>query len=151
MTRNVTRIASSLARLGLAGGLALAAAMPAHASARPDQPVRSWSAMTGVSVADLLRQAETLPLSDTPAGMAAGDQPYCAADTEIRQTLDQDFAESPVTGAAEGPAQLWGSDLMGTWTLVAARADDTSCIVASGIGYDAGRDAAEYFSSAGLR
>lgn len=148
----MTRIASRIARLGLAGSVMLSMAMPAVSATRPDQPVQAWPAMAGVPVEVLLERAQTLPLSE----MAAGDQPYCAADAEIHQTLEHDFAEAPVAGT--GPAaigqdatELWASDQMGTWTLVAPRVDGTSCIIASGIGYDAGRDVEVYFHTAGLR
>lgn len=40
---------------------------------------------------------------------------------------------------------------MGTWTLVAPRADETSCIIASGIGFDAERDVETYYRTAGLK
>ena len=40
---------------------------------------------------------------------------------------------------------------MGTWTLVATRPDDTSCIIASGIGYDDRKAAEVYYTTAGLR
>lgn len=148
----MTRIASRIARLGLAGSVVLSMAMPAVSATRPDQPVQAWPAMAGVPIEVLLERAQTLPVSD----MAAGDQPYCAADAEIHQTLKHDFAESPVAGAgqdttAQDTTELWASDQMGTWTLVAPRADGTSCIIASGIGYDAGRDTDVYFHTAGLR
>lgn len=144
----MTRTAPRTARLGLAGSAALLLALPtlALASNRADQPVESWSAMAGVEVATLLDQVDDLPLSE----LAIDDQPYCAADDEIAYTLSHDFAEIPVLTAGLGGTELWASDLMGTWTLVAPRADDTSCIIASGIGFDEDRDANVYYSSAGL-
>lgn len=142
----MTRTAPRIARLGLAGSAALLLALPAMASNRTEQPVQSWSAMDGVEVATLLDQVDTLPVSE----LAVDDQPYCASDTEIAQTLRHDFAETPVVTAGLGGTELWASDVMGTWTLVAPRADETSCIIASGIGFEEERDAEVYYSSAGL-
>lgn len=142
----MTRTASSLARLGMAGSAALLMAFPALGATRADQPVQSWSAMAGVEVAALLAQVDELPLSE----VAVDDQPYCASDGEIAHTLAHDFAEQPVVTAGASGTELWASDLLGTWTVVAPRADDTSCIIASGIGYSNEREAEIYYSSAGL-
>lgn len=143
----MTRIAIRIARFGMAGSVAALLAMPAVSATRPDQPVQAWPAMAGVDTATLLQQAEDLPVSD----MAVGDQPYCAADSEIHQTLQQDFNETPVPGDGHAATELWASDQMGTWTLVVPRKDDTSCIIASGIGYDTARDVDVYYRTAGLR
>lgn len=115
------------ARLMMAGSVMLLTAMPVLSATRPDQPVQAWSAMAGVDVPSLLSQTAQMPISD----MAVGDQPYCAADPEIHQTLTTEFEESRVDASHKG-TELWGSDQLGTWTLVAPRADDTSCIIASG-------------------
>ncbi|MDM7459743.1 MAG: hypothetical protein P3W94_010450, partial [Paracoccus sp. (in: a-proteobacteria)] len=65
-------------------------------------------------------------------------------------TLRHDFAEEVVlTAGAEG-TEIWASELLGTWTVVAPRLDDTSCIVASGIGFSPRKDAEVYYSSLGL-
>lgn len=141
------RIANRIARLGLAGSVVALMAVPAVSATRPDQPVQAWSAMAGVDAATLLDRAEDLPVSD----MAVGDQPYCASDAEIGQTLRHDFNESPVPGDGHGATELWASEQMGTWTLVAPRQDRTSCIIASGIGYDSARDVTVYYRTAGLR
>lgn len=140
-------IATRIVRLGLAGSVAALMAMPAASATRSDQPVQAWSAMAGVDVATLLEQAEDLPTSD----MALGDQPYCASDAEIGQTLRHDFNEAPVQGDGHAAIELWASAQLGTWTLVAPREDDTSCIIASGIGYDRSRDVEIYYRTAGLR
>ncbi|GHG13434.1 MULTISPECIES: hypothetical protein [Paracoccus] len=143
----MSRIATRIVRLGVAGSVAALMAMPAISATRPDQPVQAWPAMAGVDTATLLEQAQDLPTSD----MAVGDQPYCAADAEIQQTLRHDFNETPVPGDGHAATELWASDQMGTWTLVAPRRDDTSCIIASGIGYDQARDVDVYYQTAGLR
>ncbi|MBM3603985.1 MAG: hypothetical protein FJX25_04330 [Alphaproteobacteria bacterium] len=142
----MTRIAPRLARLGMAGSVALLTAMPALAASRPDQPVQGWSAMQGTDPATLLNDVQTMPLS----AVAVDDQPYCATDDEIAQTLATDFNEQPIDTAGAGGTELWGSDLMGTWTLVAARDDDTSCIIASGIGYSDEKSADLFYRTAGL-
>ena len=138
MTRITALTAASL--LTLAGA--------AQALPRADAPIRGWSAMAGVPTADLLTDAQTMPISE----LAVGDQPYCAPNAEITQTLRHDFDEALVdTAGYQGMGtQLWGSEEMGTWTLVAPRTDDTSCIIASGIGYAPNREAATFYSVAGL-
>ena len=143
----MTRPAHRLARLTLAGSVMLLTAIPALSATRPDQPVQAWSAMEGVEVAALLDQAQDLPTSD----MAVGDQPYCAVDEEIQATLKHDFNEAPVDASRKPGTELWGSDQMGTWTLVATRPDETSCIIASGIGFDQGKDVEVYYRTAGLQ
>jgi hypothetical protein len=143
----MTRTATRIARLGMAGSVSLLMAMPAVSATRPDQPVQAWPAMAGVDTATLLDQVQDLPTSD----MAVGDQPYCAEDAEIHYSLKHDFNEAPVPGDGHAATELWASQQMGTWTLVAPRKDDTSCIIASGIGYDTARDVDVYYQTAGLR
>lgn len=142
----MTRTATRIARLTMAGSVALLTAMPAISATRPDQPVQGWSAMAGVPVQTLLEQAQDMPTSD----MAVGDQPYCASDDEIHQTLQHDFEEQPVDRQHHAETELWGSDQLGTWTLVAPRDDQTSCIIASGIGFDTAQDVDVYYTTAGL-
>ncbi len=142
----MTRTATRIARLTMAGSVALLTAMPAISATRPDQPVQAWSAMAGVPVQTLLEQAQDMPTSD----MAVGDQPYCAADAEIHQTLQHDFNEHPVDSRHHAHTQLWGSAQLGTWTLVAPRDDQTSCIIASGIGFDTAQNVDVYYTTAGL-
>lgn len=138
----VSKIASlSLALMVFAG---VAQARPAV-----EQPIRGWSAMGEQDAAALLETVQDLPLAD----QAASDHPYCAGHDEIAQTLQHDFGEAlvEISQFAGIGAQLWGSDQLGTWTLVAPRADGTSCIIASGIGFDPQRDSQAYFNIAGLR
>lgn len=142
----MTRTAHRLARLTMAGSVALLTAMPALSATRSDQPVQGWSAMRDVPATALLERAPALPTTD----MATGDQPYCADNAEISATLRGDFDEAPVDATRHPGTQLWGSDRMGTWTLVTPRDDQTSCIIASGIGFDADRDVSIYYESAGL-
>ena len=141
------RTANRISRLGMAGSVALLMAMPAYSAIRSDQPVQGWSAMEGIDTATLLQQAQDMPTSD----MAVGDQPYCAADSEIHQTLTQDFSENRIDAQQHAGTELWGSDQMGTWTLVAPRKDNTSCIIASGIGFDEEKSVEVYYTTAGLQ
>lgn len=143
----MTRTATRMTRLAMAGSVALLTAMPALSATRPDQPVQAWPAMRGVDAATLLQQVEDLPVSE----MSVDDQPYCASDAEIRQTLQHDFNEAPVPEDGHSATELWASAQMGTWTLVAPRQDETSCIIASGIGYHQARDVEVYYETAGLR
>lgn len=143
----MTRIAPRIAHLGIAASVAALMALPALSATRPDHPVQAWPAMAGVDTATLLEQAQDLPTSDR----AVDDQPYCAVDREIHQTLKHDFDESPVPIDGHAATELWASHQMGTWTLVVPRQDDTSCIIASGIGYDTARDVDVYYQTVGLR
>lgn len=120
-------------------------AVPAPSQAH-QQPVSGWSAMADTDTATLLRQVRNLPLAD----LAGPDQPYCAAQAEISFTLAHDFDESRIEVDPHAGTVLWGSDSLGTWTMVAPRGDGTSCIIASGIGFDPDRDPARYFASVGL-
>ena len=137
--------ADRITRLGCAGVVALLSVTPAL-SASPNQPVQGWSAMQGIEPAALLEDIQTMPVSE----MAVDDQPYCADDAEIAATLEQDFAEHPVDMTGVQGTQLWGSDQLGTWTLVAPRDDQTSCIIASGIGFSDDRSTQAYFQVAGV-
>jgi hypothetical protein len=140
------RSANRIARLTMAGSVVLPTALPGLSAIRSDQPIQGWPAMEGADIATLLNQAQSLPTSD----MAVGDQPYCAVNDEISSTLKHDFNEAPVDVSRRDGTELWGSDQMGTWTLVATRPDDTSCIIASGIGYDDRKAAEVYYTTAGL-
>lgn len=141
----MTRIANRTARLTMASSIALLTAMPALGASRADRPVQGWTTTKGLDIPALPDRARDTPASD----MAVGDRPYCAEDREIRHTLQQDFAEKPVDASHED-AELWGSEQMGTWTLVAPREDKTSCIIASGIGYHPAKDVEIYYRTAGL-
>ncbi len=143
----MTRTASRIARQMMAGSVALLMAMPAYSAIRSDQPVQGWSAMAGVDTATLLDQAQDMPTSD----LAVNDQPYCADNSEIHQTLQEEFNENRVDTTSHQGTELWGSQQMGTWTLVAPRGDQTSCIIASGIGYDTQRDVEVYYKVSGLQ
>ncbi|RJL04087.1 hypothetical protein D3P06_09500 [Paracoccus aestuarii] len=133
--------ADRIVRLGLAGAVALLGTLPAAA-----QPVQAWSAMEGVEPATLLQDIRDMPLSE----VAIDDQPYCADDFEIAFTLSHDFGEEPIETAGAQGTELWGSDLLGTWTLVAPRDNETSCIIASGVGYSDDEGVDTYFTVAGL-
>lgn len=144
------RPATPLAALAL-GALTLlpSTALSAIESFRgTDLEPRGWSAVAGTDTASVIEMAATLPATD----MGAGDTPYCDADPAIARTLSQDFGESLIDGATiDGrDAQLWASPVMGTWTLVLARPDATSCIVASGIGYRDNTNPDVYYTQAGL-
>ncbi|MGP9803433.1 hypothetical protein [Paracoccus sp. NSM] len=142
----MNRIANRIARLGLAGSVALLSVLPAAATASPGGPVESWSAMADIPAPDLRRLVENMPVS----AEATQDQPYCASDDEIAFTLRHDFAEEVIVTAGAAGTELWASDILGTWSVVAPRADDTSCIIASGVGYSTDREAEMYYSSLGF-
>lgn len=142
----MTRTATRIARLAMVGSVTLLTAMPSLAATPADQPIQGWSAMQGTDTATLLRDVQTMPVSEH----ATEDQPYCASDAEIAKTLEHDFNELPVHAEEADGTELWGSAQMGTWTLVAARGDKTSCIIASGIGFDGDSSVQVYYDVAGL-
>ena len=106
---------------------------------------RGWSAIAGMDPRAVAELAQTLPLSDE----AVGDQPWCDRRAEVERTLAHDFGEEKVANGARGMA-LWGSELMGTWTMVLERADATSCVIASGIGYSDATSPQVFFTRVGL-
>ncbi|MBK4217599.1 hypothetical protein JJJ17_16840 [Paracoccus caeni] len=131
-----------LARLVLAGGAALIVSMPVHAAIRAEQPLQEQT-MPALS--------PEITSGDMPtADMAIGEEPYCADHIEIRRTLTHDFSEDHVDSHDPDGTELWGSAQMGTWTLVEPMRDGTSCIIASGTGFDGKREAETYYFSAGL-
>lgn len=140
------RTANRIACLGMVGSVALLMAMPTYAAIRADQPMQEWS--EGEKTTATARLVQGDPPS---ADMAIGEEPYCADHAEIHQTLQHDFSETRIEADASEGTELWGSEKMGTWTLVEPLADGTSCIVASGTGFDAQRDAQAYYTSAGLK
>lgn len=141
----LTRIApAALVALGMmAAGNAATAAITSHDDNQANP--RGWSAVAGMETSAVIELARTLPLSRD----ARADQPWCDQSDQLAQTLSHDFAEEKVATGAKG-TQLWGSALMGTWTMVLDRGDATSCIVASGIGYRDGASPRQFFTQAGL-
>lgn len=140
----MTRIAPALLALALAlPGAPAMAAITAHRDNLAEP--RGWSAIAGMDPRAVAELAQTLPLSED----ATGDQPWCDRHAEVAQTLTHDFGEEKVAAGAQGLV-LWGSDLMGTWTMVLERADATSCVIASGIGYSDAASPQEFFVKAGL-
>ena len=106
---------------------------------------RGWSAVQGMDPRAVRDMARDLPTSD----QAAVDQPWCAPDAEIETSLRHDFEEERVASNGQDTA-LWGSALMGTWTVVLERPDATSCVIASGIGFRDGTSPDAYFTRVGL-
>lgn len=131
---------------------ALIAALPVTAaqsaidgSKHPEAAVKGWTAVAGMSGPDVLNLARTLPVVTE----SSGDQPWCAPTAEVGNALKSEFEETLVTRRADG-TQLWGSDTMGTWTVVLTRADQTQCVIASGIGYQDGANPMAYYAKVGL-
>ncbi|UFM65717.1 hypothetical protein LOS78_07065 [Paracoccus sp. MA] len=106
---------------------------------------RGWSAVAGMDPRAVRELARTLPLSDE----AVDDQPWCDRKAAIEATLRHDFGESRIASGSQGTT-LWGSDLMGTWTVVFERPDATSCVIASGIGFSDQTSPQVFFVKAGL-
>ncbi|SMO74598.1 hypothetical protein [Paracoccus laeviglucosivorans] len=131
--------------------MALIIALPATGAlatitARSDNPEpRGWSAVAGMDPRAVREMARTLP----PSAEAVEDQPWCDMDAEVEASLKQDFDETKIATNGRDTA-LWGSDLMGTWTVVLERPDQTSCVIASGIGFSGAANPAAYLTKVGL-
>ncbi len=106
---------------------------------------RGWSAVAGMDPREVRDMARTLPLSQN----AVGDQPWCDHKARVESTLSHDFGEERVAAGHEGTV-LWGSALMGTWTVVYERPDATSCVIASGVGFSDGANPALFLTKVGL-
>jgi hypothetical protein len=101
-------------------------------NAREPAEIRAYSASAnaGLSVQD-----------DLTKTLQPYDQPFCAANAEVADQLNHDFAEVEQTSWTQGKdmtLELFASELMGTWTLVHAGEDGVSCIVSSGFGWTKG-------------
>jgi len=74
------------------------------------------------------------------ATQIAHSAPQCAVHAVVVETLAQSYGE---TRRSQGIAanntlmELFASDATGTWTLTVTTPDGTTCLVASGEGYDA--------------
>lgn len=140
------RICARIATLGLVVLASAAQASTGIATrAEHDAGPRGWSAIADMDPRQVRDMARSLPISDD----ATGDQPWCDSDASIEAALSHDFGEERVAAGAENTA-LWGSDIMGTWTMVLERSDATSCVIASGIGYDKDTSPRSYFINAGF-
>lgn len=106
---------------------------------------RGWSAVAGMDARDVREMARGLPASEE----AVPGQPWCGRDAEVAASLRHDFEEERVASNGHDTA-LWGSALLGTWTMVLERPDDTSCVIASGIGFRDGAAPSAYFTKVGL-
>ena len=138
----VTRIAlpAAVAALTVTGAQSAVDPAPVEHAA-----VKGWTAVAGMSGAAVLELARTLPVPTE----ADGDQPWCDQAPVVRSALKAEFEERLVTRRADG-TQLWGSDMMGTWTVILDRADNTQCVIASGIGYQDGADPGAFYAKVGL-
>lgn len=132
----------------LAGVLALSATSAgANITSRAQNAAspQGWSAVSGMDPRAVRELARTLPVSDD----ATGDQPWCGRNAEIEAALHHEFEEQKIATNARDTA-LWGSPQLGTWTMVLERPDQTSCIIASGIGFSEQASPAAYFVRIGL-
>lgn len=136
------RSAFALALAALSVGAAQAALVPSPVVVLP---VKGWAAVAGMSGAEVVELARALPVETD----AAGDRPWCDTGPVIHAALTAEFDETLVSRRVDG-TQLWGSDVMGTWTVLLERADSTHCVIASGIGYRDGVDPGTFYANVGL-
>ncbi|WP_230383131.1 hypothetical protein [Paracoccus shanxieyensis] len=132
-----------------AAGLATMIALPASAAitTREDnmaQP-QGWSAVAGMDPREVREMARSLP----PTTDVSPDKPWCDHRAQVEQSLTNEFGEARI-GSNGGDTALWGSEQMGTWTVVLERADATSCIIASGTGFTTGANPSAYLTRVGL-
>lgn len=136
-------------RFALAAALAVIPAVSAQSAILPspamNAPVKGWTAVAGLSGPEVVELARSLPVETE----ADSHLPWCDAAPVVSAALKSEFEENLVTRRADG-TQLWGSDMMGTWTVLLERADDTNCVIASGIGYQDGVDPGAFYAKVGL-
>ena len=65
-------------------------------------------------------------------GGAAFADTVCMPAHEMEASLIDWYAEEPVDGAVSESAQIWASEITGTWTLVEYRNGGMSCVLAQG-------------------
>lgn len=136
----------SFAAAALIAALPVTAAQSAIDTHRqPEAAVKGWTAVAGMEGPAVLQMALTQRVDP----MAQGDQPWCDSAAAVGDALSTEFDEAPVTRRADG-TQLWGSDTMGTWTVVLSRPDGLQCVIASGIGYQDGANPLAYYAKVGL-
>ncbi|MDO5370480.1 hypothetical protein [Paracoccus sp. (in: a-proteobacteria)] len=136
-------------RIALAAAIAAIPVSAAQSAILPspalNAPVKGWTAVAGLSGPEVVELARTLPLETE----ASGNMPWCDAAPVVSAALKSEFEENLIARRADG-TQLWGSGLMGTWTVLLERADDTNCVIASGIGYQDGVDPGAFYAKVGL-
>lgn len=79
------------------------------------------------------------------------DQPFCDTAESLTDTLAHDFAEVEKTAWVQGQdmaMQLWGSEIMGTWTLLHVGGDGIACVVSSGTGWTEGASVSDILALA---
>ncbi|MDP3339131.1 hypothetical protein [Frigidibacter sp.] len=65
----------------------------------------------------------------------AYDEPYCDVRVTVTEKLTNDFEETRVSAPQERDGifvELWASDRLGTWTMLATRADGIACVIETG-------------------
>jgi len=65
----------------------------------------------------------------------AFDEPYCDVRVTVTEKLANDFEETRVIAPQERDGifvELWASDRLGTWTMLATRADGIACVIETG-------------------
>jgi hypothetical protein len=137
-------------RAALATAVAVLTATAAQSAIAPspalNAPVKGWTAVAGMSGPEVVELVRSLPVQTTEA---SGNLPWCDAAPVVNAALKTEFDENLVARRADG-TQLWGSDLMGTWTVLLDRGNDTRCVIASGIGYQDGVDPGAFYAKVGL-
>lgn len=121
---------------------AVSATMPASAAYRAAPPDGS----TGLDLARFDR-IDRIGAAQLPT------DPYCDHRASVIINLIEEYAEDLALSAftPEGRhLDLWASDAAGTWTVIYTRKDGVACVVGSGIGWDAGVPAPDYFRQVGL-
>lgn len=150
MTKTLlTRFVPAVLALAVAAPVLMTGTAPAMATTLSREQTlanpRGWSAVAGMDPREVREMARTLPLSQN----AVGDQPWCDHKAQLESTLSHDFGEEKVAAGHEGTV-LWGSALMGTWTVVYERPDATSCVIASGVGFSDGANPGLFLTKVGL-
>lgn len=125
---------AAFAVLGLVVGAAtLAMTAPAESfSYRLAQPS---DAVRRSTEAPSLDNLEVLDLVTAYGDDQAYDEPYCDVRVTVTEKLANDFEEAHVGAPEERGGvfvELWASDRLGTWTMLATRADGIACVIETG-------------------
>lgn len=129
-----TQTAAVFAALGLVVGAAtLATTSPAdsfsYRLAPPSEAVQRDTASPS------LDNLAVLDLVTAYGDDQAYDEPYCDVRVTVTEKLTNDFEEQRVAAPQERDGvfvELWASDRLGTWTMLATRTDGISCVIETG-------------------
>lgn len=130
----MTQTVAVLALVGLGAGAATLA-MTDRAESFSYRLVQPSEAVQRNTASPSLDNLAVMELVTAYGEDQAYDEPYCDVRVTVTETLANDFQETRVTAPEERDGifvELWASDRLGTWTMLATRADGISCVIETG-------------------